>query len=368
MKLLKRLYEIHSLSGQEKHIRSYIEFYIKENIPDASFSVDETGSLFITKGEAGSYPCVVAHLDQMQKLHSKDFRAVETRDIIFGYSPSKRRQEGLGADDKNGVWIALQCLAKYDAIKIALFVGEEVGCVGSGAADLAFFSDCRFVIQPDRRGNSDLITQIGWESMCSKEFVKDAQPELFGYKPEDGLMTDIEILRYNGLALSCVNVSCGYYEPHTDHEFTVKEDLLHCLNFVQHIIENCTETYPHEAEQYCDDYPNEHHNPRYDDFDGYLDMIADIISANPGYTADEAWDVYCTNFPELSREEFEEIYIDYWDCYAEEPAPSIPAKKHRSRNKKDRYSDGCSRDSQIYDFVSSIGRPKSTRTPSNKKN
>ncbi len=330
MKLLKQLYEIHSLSGQEKRLRSFIEYYIKENIPDAHFSVDETGSLYVIKGDSESYPCIVAHLDQVQKLHSKDFRAVETRDVIFGYSPSKRRQEGLGADDKNGIWIALQCLAKYDAIKVALFVGEEVGCVGSGAADLAFFNDCRFVIQPDRRGHSDLITQIGWESLCSKEFMKAIQPELFGYKPEDGLMTDIEILRYNGLALSCINVSCGYYEPHTDHEFTVKDDLLRCLRFVQHIVENCTETYPHEADRYLDDFPDRHS----DIYDGYLDMIAEIISANPGYTADDAWEVYYTNFPELTREEFEDIFIECWQLYGCEPAPRKPARKHRSRSKK----------------------------------
>jgi hypothetical protein len=36
--------------------------------------------------------------------------------------------EGLGADDKNGIWIALQCLKKYDTVKVAFFVSEEVGC------------------------------------------------------------------------------------------------------------------------------------------------------------------------------------------------------------------------------------------------
>lgn len=60
--------------------------------------------------------------------HSKDFKAIETKDIIFGYSPGKRRFENPGADDKNGIFICLECLKKYDTIKIAFFREEETGC------------------------------------------------------------------------------------------------------------------------------------------------------------------------------------------------------------------------------------------------
>ena len=31
------------------------------------------------------------------------------------------------------------------------------GSIGSGHADMSFFSDCRFVIQCDRKGNADLL-------------------------------------------------------------------------------------------------------------------------------------------------------------------------------------------------------------------
>lgn len=336
MKLLKQLYEIHSPSGQEKRLRAFIEYHVSENIPDARCGMDETGNLFITKGSADTYPCVVAHLDQVQKFHSKDFRAVETRDIIFGYSPSKRRQEGLGADDKNGIWVALQCLAKFEVIKIAFFVGEEVGCVGSNAADLTFFADCRFVIQPDRRGYADLITQISCESMCSKEFVTDVQAKRFGYKPEEGLMTDIEALRYNGLAISCINVSCGYYEPHTDQEFTVKDDLLNCLNFVQHIIVHCTKTYPHESEPHVFDSRYGGYCDYLEDYDYHVSMVSEIISANPEYTAEEAWEVYCMNFPNLTKEEFEEMFSECWAYCDDEPTTMEYRKAYRRKRKKER--------------------------------
>ena len=140
MKLLKQLYEIYSPSGGEKKIKRFIKHWVKDNIPDAVIRTDNNdGNIYITRGDSESYPCVVAHLDQVQKNHSADFIAVETDDIIFGYSPTNRRREGLGADDKNGIWVALQCLKEFDILKVAFFVGEEIGCVGSGRCDLLYF-------------------------------------------------------------------------------------------------------------------------------------------------------------------------------------------------------------------------------------
>ena len=48
-------------------------------------------------------------------------------------------------------------------------------------------------------------------------------------KKNPGMMTDVLELKERGLGVSCINLSCGYYEPHSDEEFTVKKDLLNCL-------------------------------------------------------------------------------------------------------------------------------------------
>jgi hypothetical protein len=76
--------------------------------------------------------------------------------------------------------------------------------------------------------------------------VKAIQSELFGYKEECGLITDVGELKERGLKVSAINLSCGYYEPHTDREFIIKEEVLNCLKFVEHIISTCTDVYPHE--------------------------------------------------------------------------------------------------------------------------
>ena len=86
MKLLKELFKIYSPSGNEKKMRKFIKWWVRNNIPEATIKTDQTGNIYVTKGEAETYPCLAAHIDQVQKIHSKDFEAIETKDIIIGFS------------------------------------------------------------------------------------------------------------------------------------------------------------------------------------------------------------------------------------------------------------------------------------------
>lgn len=277
MELLKQLFCIHSKSGKEGKIRKFIWNWVRQTVPDAKIECDKPGNLYITKGKSSTFPCIVAHMDQVQERHSKDFIAYEAEDIIIGFSPKHKEQQGLGADDKCGLWIGLNCLQKFDCLKLAFFVGEEVGCKGSGLADMAFFDDCRFVIEPDRKGSEDLITQIGWTPLCSDDFLKDIGFKKFGYKEAEGMMTDIEALKDKGLMLSCINLSCGYYRPHSNEEFVYKPALLNCLAFVEHIIKTCTQVYPHiDNTSYY-----ERQNYYGDIYDDYYSEIYDLLTDDP---------------------------------------------------------------------------------------
>lgn len=302
MELLKQLYQIHSPSDNERAMKKFIKGYVKKHIPGVTIKNDPVGNLYMIKGDSETYPCIVSHLDQVQKGHSRDFKAIETEDILFGYSPRHRRREGLGADDKNGIWIALKCLEKYGCLKVAFFVSEEVGCIGSRNADMDFFEDTRFVIEPDRRGYGDLITEISYTSLCSPEFLKDTGFEVFGYREENGLMTDILELKEKGLKVSCINLSCGYYEPHTDDEFTVKKDLLNCLGLIEHIIENCVSVYPHENTGGYDSY--------YSLIDAEIELW-DILSVSPELSMEKFHYMYQASFPWLKEKDFERIYNEY---------------------------------------------------------
>lgn len=60
--------------------------------------------------ELKGYPTLACHLDQVQELHSDDFCVKEEDGTLYGWSEKNQRREGLGADDKNGIWVCLRCL------------------------------------------------------------------------------------------------------------------------------------------------------------------------------------------------------------------------------------------------------------------
>ena len=240
--LLKRLYEVHSPSRGEKPMRKLLKKLCKQY--GADVEKDKKGNLLVTKGKAKTYPCICAHMDQVQHAHSEDFTVLRVGDVIMGYSPKSMAQQGLGADDKNGLWIALSLLRERRVLKCAFFMGEEVGCIGSSAVDMEFFKDCRFCIQPDRRNGGDLITNIGGK-LCSDAFLEALDGKLYGYLPTDGLSTDVGTLAQRGVGISCVNISCGYYHPHTDHECTKWGELCNALDFARHVC-RLRGTYRHE--------------------------------------------------------------------------------------------------------------------------
>lgn len=261
--LLTNLYSIHSPSGGERKIKRFIKKYIADNIPGCNVYSKEK-QLYVIKGESETYPCVVAHLDQVQKNHSSDFDVIEYNDAMIGFSLSSKNQQGLGADDKNGIWVALECLKHFDNIKIAFFTEEEIGCIGSDKADISFFDDCRFILQADRKGSSDFITTASCTDLCSDEF-RDAVLALgHGYKENHGMMTDVLTLKEKGINVSCANFSCGYYNAHTDSEITILSELDNCRQLFFDIIENLTDVYPHK---YIDIFSGK--NYKYDYHDWY---------------------------------------------------------------------------------------------------
>lgn len=244
MRDLINLYKITSKSEKEENMRVFLKRYL-HGITSVNFYLDDMQNIYITKGFSATYPCIVAHYDEVHDNRPKDYSILEHKGVLLGVSSIGH--VGIGADDKNGIWIALRCLEKYDVMKCVLFVGEEVGGIGSYACDISFFDDCRFVLECDRRGNSDFVTSINGLSLCSRNFLKDANLKNYGYSKAFGMFTDVFVLKQRGLNISCCNMSCGYYNPHSSTEFTIFDDLIKCFNLVCHIIENCTKVYAHKS-------------------------------------------------------------------------------------------------------------------------
>lgn len=207
---------------------------------------DKAGNLYAIKGVATTYPCAVAHMDTVHKIEKGGILPVEVNGKIIGINPLDMEQTGIGGDDKCGIWAALHCLRVSPAAKVAFFVDEEGGCLGSGNCDMTFFKDCRFILQADRRGNSDFVTEIAGEALSSGEFLLAVAPILkrYGYKRSMGLMTDVMELRDNQVGISAANMSAGYYNPHMKCEHIDLLDLENVCALMDTIFREVIEVYP----------------------------------------------------------------------------------------------------------------------------
>ena len=247
MDLLKQLYAIHAPSGREWSLIQFVREYVAAHVPEATVRMDAMGNLYITKGEpADGYATLVCHLDQVQKLHSDDFRTVEADGVLFGYSAANHRREGLGADDKNGIWICLRCLEECPRLKVFMAVMEEKGIFGSKGADMSFFADSLYVVEPDSPEGGNLKHELREIPCASEAFIEAIRPAEHGFKIIDGKGTDILALKMNGLCVSAVNVAAGYYRPHKDDEYTIVSDLLQSRDYVLYMIKNVLDRFPHD--------------------------------------------------------------------------------------------------------------------------
>lgn len=322
--LLKQLYGVYSPSRNTKRMRKFLKRQII--LRGGRVEQDKAGNLLVTKGVAEEYPCLASHYDQVSHhTHPKDFRCIETNGIIMGWSDKLLQQCGLGADDKNGIFICLNALEKCDVIKVAFFVDEEIGCQGSSAVDLKFFDDVRFVIEPDRMHGTDFITSMSGMQVCSDDFIKDCDYADFGYKEEMGSVTDVLTLLENGLKVSCLNLSCGYYHPHTDQEVTVLSELENCQNMVFHIVETMQKKYPFVyADPWTDYAGNGNYFGSRNIFGGAYwedadyDMMDYILCDNDDITFDEVVDGWGMSFHTQDLTRLEEIYNDVKSCYGME--------------------------------------------------
>ena len=238
-KLLKILYLINRPSGYEKDMINFIINYCYK-IPKVHIELDDYDNLFITRNTTNptSYPCIVAHLDAVFNFFEPR-EIVEYNNILSARYIRTKECCGLTADDGNGILIALQLLETFPDLKVCFTVEEEIGANGASHAckNTAFFNDVRYLIQPDRRGSSDLIVHTNCADCCSDEFLYDVYETMqqFGYDINSGTFTDIGVLSQE-LGISAVNVSCGYKNEHTSLEYCDCNDLENCLNFIYTII------------------------------------------------------------------------------------------------------------------------------------
>jgi len=235
-KLLKTVLSIPSCSRNEDDVRDFLVAWAEGM--GIEHRVDEFGNVFMRKGEAESYPCVVAHMDTVHRDQidivgeGKSLHIVESKnsegDILYAQRelPSGvMASTGIGGDDKAGVFIVLELLKKFDNIMGAFFVEEEIGCFGSKKAiGDEWLEQAGYFIQFDAPTDDWISKVCSGIILFDDEFEKLLEPvwEQFEMsKPSiSDPFTDIKELRKN-YDVNCINYFAGYMDMHTPFEYVV---------------------------------------------------------------------------------------------------------------------------------------------------
>jgi hypothetical protein len=182
---------------------------------------DEHGNYFLKIGE--SKTIFASHLDTACK------EQVKVNQVIEGNIIKTDGKSILGADDKAGVTVMLWMIKNNIPGLYYFFIGEEVGCIGSGLAAKFYKVKGHFdrIISFDRRGTDSIITHQSGTKTCSDEFANELAKQLniggLKFKKDDtGVYTDSA--EFTSVIPECTNVSVGYYKEHT---FSEHQDIKH---------------------------------------------------------------------------------------------------------------------------------------------
>lgn len=195
---------------QENDLES-IYHYIKNH----KWSMDSYGNITVTSSSKKEVPAFCCHLDTVHK----DAPAITCIDnnVLVSFN-----DHGVGGDDKCGIVACLELLRKVPC-KVIFFREEERGCIGSSRYDTSSLRDNLYLIEIDRKGASDLIFNSGGSQLCSDQFKTAIKAVFSDYKAAQGICTDVNVL--GDANINMMNISCGYYNPHTKKEYVVLSDL-----------------------------------------------------------------------------------------------------------------------------------------------
>lgn len=178
----------------------------------------------------GKFPVLlVAHLDT---VHDK----LPTSILYNTKENSVSSTNGIGGDDRCGVYMILEIIKKYNC-SVLFCEDEEIGCVGAdkfACSETAKGLQFNYIMEFDRKGKNDAVfydcDNPEFEDFITKEF----------YKTNTGSFSDISAIA-PFLGCAAVNLSCGYYKAHTKEEYVVLSEMEKSIQEACKILERTTE-------------------------------------------------------------------------------------------------------------------------------
>ena len=218
--LLKQLLKIHSPSRMEQGMVAFLADYAREH--GYRFETDLWNNTYLRKGKTGPVPAVCAHIDTVPTVGTGKLR--QQRGRLFGMD-GQGQLVGIGGDDKAGVYVCLELLERLDNLAVMLFAAEEIGGLGSKNAPAAWFTDVGYLIEFDCPGQGLVSYTSGGVRLFPNDgdFIQRAAPVMAKHKLtqwQHHPYSDVMVIRQR-FPISCLNLSCGYYNWHQADEFIV---------------------------------------------------------------------------------------------------------------------------------------------------
>lgn len=148
---------------------------------------------------------LVAHMDTVHK-HTPDVICMSDDKSIM-MSPF-----GIGGDDRCGITMILEIIKELRC-HVLFTEDEEVGGIGANKfCESEIKPKINFIIEFDRAHENDAV----YYQLDNERFMETV--ESYGFVRDYGTYSDIVDIAPT-LGCAAVNLSCGYYNAHTQHEF-----------------------------------------------------------------------------------------------------------------------------------------------------
>lgn len=197
------------LCPEDDLARWLTETYLQQNGNGGSAAMDEAGNVIFTRGVVKDVPVpiIMAHLDTV----------LETPKVVYEEKGKYWARGQLGGDDRAGVYAVAKIISMTTGPLVALFTrGEESG--GKGARELKLEIEGAYIVAFDRRNGTDAV----FYTAASDEYEEAVLTAIkdFGFTRAVGTWSDCETVARDR-DCSSVNLSVGYYEPHTEKDYVL---------------------------------------------------------------------------------------------------------------------------------------------------
>ena len=190
-------------------------------------------SYILVRGEAPIL--LVAHLDTVHRQPVEQICRTDDGGLLM--SP-----QGIGGDDRCGVYALNAIYEQSEAKPWLLFTcDEEVGGIGAGAFCAKHrrgilpkgLGQLKLIIEIDRKGRDDAV-YYGCGNKGFDDYITGK-----GFRTSYGSFSDISYIAPE-LGIAAVNLSAGYYNAHTLHEYINRKQLEDTVRKVMEIVAEST--------------------------------------------------------------------------------------------------------------------------------